>query len=61
MDDFVEIGLAINRSRAYYIQKPHFKKALNPTYKFEVFSEEELSKIKEIMRQYADIVVYDEN
>ncbi|MEM3473804.1 MAG: anaerobic ribonucleoside-triphosphate reductase activating protein [archaeon] len=56
LDDFVEIGLAINRAKAYYIQKPHFEKVLNPNYKFEIFSEEELSKIKEIMRQYADIV-----
>lgn len=55
-EDFEQIGEEISRAKAYYIQRPHFDKILNPNYHFEVFSDSELLKIKAIMQSYADFV-----
>ena len=56
LDDFLKIGQEINRAKAYYIQRPHFDKVLDPTYPFETFNDSELKKIKELMQNFADTV-----
>jgi len=56
LDAFLEIGNLINRAKAYYIQRPHFDKVLDPTYPFETFKDSELQKIKELMENFADRV-----
>jgi pyruvate formate lyase activating enzyme len=56
LDDFLKVGQEINRARAYYIQRPHFDKVLDPTYPFGTFNDSELKKIKELMENFADRV-----
>ncbi|MGC8691234.1 MAG: anaerobic ribonucleoside-triphosphate reductase activating protein [Caldisericum sp.] len=56
IDDFVSVGNLINRAKAYYIQRPHFDKVLNPNYPFETFTDKELQDIQALMKQFADTV-----
>ncbi|MEF3245152.1 MAG: anaerobic ribonucleoside-triphosphate reductase activating protein [Caldisericaceae bacterium] len=56
VESFISVGNLIRGAKAYYLQKPHFDKVLDPNYNFETFKEEEISAIVKLLKEFVKIV-----
>ncbi len=56
VESFISVGNLIRGAKAYYLQKPHFDKVLDPNYNFETFKEEEINDIVKILKEFVKIV-----